>query len=350
MTVLTGEEMLRIRLASQLITSPVHGGPADVVGHFVAMQSQEYAMAKWAVGLRTHTLKENDVETAFNKGEILRTHLLRPTWHFILPKDIRWVLELTAPHVRKQTDYYLRARGIDKDELSGSSRVIEDVLSTGVPMTRAEIIAELEAAGVDTSNHRITHILMDAELSGLICSGPRKGKQFTHVLLENAAPSARTMHRDDALAELASRYFASKGPATVNDFAYWSGLSVKDARTGADSLDGTFDRTSFGGLEYIYRHSEGSDHRRSTFLLPDYDELILGYKDRSLLLPAERNGIAVNAETDHGLLLVRGRTEGKWAAPSGKRMKASAEPLRKVSDDERSEIDSAVTHYREFWS
>ncbi|MDR2846584.1 MAG: winged helix DNA-binding domain-containing protein [Candidatus Methanoplasma sp.] len=352
----TRNGLLHIRLANQLITAPISGRPADVVDRFLAMQSQDYAMAKWAIGLRLRGSGEKDIEVAFNKGEILRTHLLRPTWHFIAPKDIRWVLDLTAPNIRKRGAYYYRILGLDENDLSRSSRIIGDILSVGVPLTRTAISEKLEAAGIHTSDGRISQILMNAELDGLICSGPREGKQFTYVLLDNAAPSSKTLHKDDALATLAARYFASRGPATVNDLAYWSGITMKDARSGAASLDRSFETVSFEGSEYIYRYAEGPEEcGRSTFLLPDYDELIVGYRDRSLLCPTDingivDNGIAVNAERDRSILMIRGKAEGKWKVLSAKRTKASAEPVRRLSDDERSEIDSAVSRYVGFWS
>ena len=214
------------RLAAGRLTRP-----ADVVGWLGAVQAQEYPFAKWGLALRMRRATDASVERAFTAGAILRTHVLRPTWHFVTPADIRWLLALTAPRVRAAVAYYDRQLGITPAVTTRANRAVARALSGGAELTRAELKAVLAGAGVAVEGtQRLAHVIMHAELDAVICSGARRGKQFTYALLDERALTPRMPSRDESLAELARRYFSRHGPAQLRDFAWWSGLASADAR------------------------------------------------------------------------------------------------------------------------
>ena len=273
------------RLFNQQIAATKFTKPGEMVSYMTAMQSQVWEMAKWAIGLRLPGCTNDDVEAAFNKGDILRTHLMRPTWHFVTPADIRWLLALTAPRVNAFNAPYYKKMELDETVFKKAHKVFVRTLQGEKQLDRNEIKKELEKNKIETNDLRFMLLLMQAELSGLICSGPRKGKQFTYALLDERAPATKPFSRDEALAELVKRYFITRGPATVQDFAWWSGLTIKDAKEGLAANRPLFNFEKLNGTEYIFKHNlfELKKSHQSTFLLPDYDEYGISYKDRSIL-------------------------------------------------------------------
>ena len=224
-------DLLRMRLRNQQLTGTKSRRPQDVVKNLVAMQAQEYAMAKWAIGLRLRQAAADvDIERAFNAGEILRTHVLRPTWHFVAPADIRWLLELTAPRVHTASAYMYRQLDLNAAVFKRSDAILVRALRSEPFLTRNALQAVLARSGVKAAGPRLGYLMMHAELEALICSGPREGRQFTYSLLETRVAAAPVLKREAALMELSRRYFATRGPATAQDFAMWSGLTLTDAR------------------------------------------------------------------------------------------------------------------------
>ena len=212
-------------LHNQYLSSSGFKEPADVVKWFGAVQAQDYSGAKWALGLRLQSATDDAVEKAFGDGNILRTHVMRPTWHFVAPADIRWLLKLTAPRVNAVNGYYYRKFELDDAVFKKSNKALTKALRGGKQLTRDTLRNAVQQAGVATDDLvRSAYILIRAELDGLICSGARKGKQFTYSLLDERQPNSATLERDEALAELTRRYFTSHGPATLQDFVWWSGL------------------------------------------------------------------------------------------------------------------------------
>jgi len=207
-----------------------------------AVQAQEYALAKWSLGQRSRDAHDAIVEQAIADGAILRTHVLRPTWHFVLPEDIRWMLDLTGPRVQASTGSYLRKLGLDEDVLMKANTKIERALRGGNQLMRKELKVVLEKGGIEVDGVRLGFIMGDAELNGLVCSGARRGKQHTYALLSERAPDARVLDPDVALLELTLRYFTSHGPATVKDFNWWSSLRMADIRTGIEMAGSRQDR------------------------------------------------------------------------------------------------------------
>src|SRR5215212_3622871 len=230
-------DIVRLRLHNQLLSQTTCTQPDQVVEWLGAVQSQDYAGGKWAVGQRMQAASDAALDKAFNEGKILRTHALRPTWHFVTPADIRWLLALTAPRVHALNAPYYRKLELDHNLFQRSTTALTQALQGGNQLTRDEVRSVLAQAGIATAGElRMSYILMRAELDGVICSGARRGKQFTYALLSERAPQARQLEREHALAELASRFFLSRGPATVHDFARWSGLTVADAKAGLEAI------------------------------------------------------------------------------------------------------------------
>lgn len=257
--------------------------PAEVVRHLLAVQSQDYPNAKWAVAQRLDGADEAGLDHAFDVGEIVRTHVLRPTWHFVASEDLRWLLALTGPRVHQASAYQYRLLEIDRPLASRSRRVIERALRGGVSLTREELGGRLREAGIDGPAGRFGYLIIDAELEGVICSGPRRGRKQTYALLEERLPPAPPRTRDEALAELARRYVGGHGPAQVADLAWWSGLTVADARRALESASPPLIRETVEGRTFWLSPSSPTARVENPVihLLPNYDELLVAFRDRS---------------------------------------------------------------------
>ena len=334
------------RLLNQRVTRPGPRRPENLVSWLGAVQAQEYGPAKWALGLRSaRGTTDTAIERAVNQGRILRTHLLRPTWHFVTPADIRWMLELTAPLVHRRMSTYDLRLGLDARVMIRATSVIERALGDGRYLTRKELGAHVGRAGLPVTSMQLAHIAMYAELEGVICSGPRRGKQFTYALLAERAPAARPLPRDEALAELTRRYFRSHGPATLHDFVWWSGLRTADARRGLEMNQAR--SCDVDGLRYwtLGRAARRSSSRKSTVhLLPVYDEYLVAYRDHHAVpRPAYAIGNLQHA-------LVRGgQVAGSWRTiPHNEGFVLEARPLRRLTVVERRALVQAVGRYRSF--
>jgi hypothetical protein len=339
------------RLRNHKLSSPTFTRPADVVHWFGAVQAQDYHGAKWALALRMGKATNAAVEEAFNRGEILRTHLLRPTWHFVTPDDIRWLLHLTAPRVNARCGSAYRKYELDAALFKRSHRVVADALKNGKHATRAELKAALNRARIAADDTvRLAHILLRAELDGVVCSGPRRGNQFTYALLEERVAAGKPLSHDDALAELTRRYFASHGPATLADFVWWSGLTTNDARRGIALLDREIEEVQIG--ETIYWRSDSKPSRRTldsaaAHLLPAYDEYTVAYKNRQ---PVFDNDSRIEAWDALGpVVLINGRIVGTWKATPGKHtVNIAVNSARTLNKQEKSTITKAAERYASF--
>jgi len=277
----------RYRLHNQFLSQTDFTEPEQVVAALGAVQAQDYSGAKWALGQRLkNATTDVTMDKAFNEGKILRTHILRPTWHFVAPEDIRWMLMLSAPRVHTVNGFMYRQQGLDQPIIKKSYNVLEKVLQGSNHLTRSELGSAFEKAGIEkTDGIRLGYFLMSAELDGLICSGGRKGKQFTYALLEERAPKVKTLTREEALAELTRRYFATRGPATLHDFTWWSGLTMAEAKVGIESVKPQFVSEMINGKTYWFDPSVEPIKEKSptAHLLPNYDEYFVGFKDRSTI-------------------------------------------------------------------
>jgi hypothetical protein len=319
---------------------------ASLVAWFGAVQAQEYGPAKWGLALRSPPeTTDAAIERAIDRGKILRTHLLRPTWHFVTPADIRWMLELTGPRIQRTMAGYDRRIGLDSNLKTRATALIERALGDNGCLTRRELGVHLHRAGLPSRSMELAHIAMYAELEGVICSGPRRGKQSTYALLGDRAPAPPQLQRDEALAELTRRYLRSHGPATIRDFAWWSGLTTADGKRGLE-----MNRARHRELDGLTYWSIGRDpvsrpgRNTGLHLLPIYDEYLVAYRDhRAVPRPAYALGGFQHAR------VIGGQVEGTWRTTPGKKgMAVAVEPVRRLSPIERRALMQAVTRYRRF--
>ncbi len=311
------EEIRRMRLERHFPESGFEDAVA-VVRHFGAMQAQDRAMAQWAVGCRSGSNAVHVAE-ALDSGKILRTHVLRPTWHLVLPEDFHWMLELTAPHVHRQNASMARKLGIEADTFSRSSDLILGAIDAKGPQTRSELREMLAQNGIETGEVHSILLLMHAELERLICSGPVRDKQQTYELVERRVPKTASLHRDEALRALAMRYFSAHGPATVPDFSWWSGLGLNDCRKAIQlSEDQIFSFQNEAGEYWCCEPLKTATETVSSpdtglLLLPAFDEYLVGYKDRSDVLDTKFNAEVI---TKNGIfrpvIVQNGKVTGTW--------------------------------------
>jgi len=342
------------RLHTQHIAGTPLEKPEDVVRWLGAVQAQDYPAAKWALGLRLHAATDSDVEHAFTDGIILRTHVMRPTWHFVLPGDIRWLLKLTAPRVNTLNAHYYRKLELDEALLAHSSDVLAKALQGGKQLTRPELGSILQQAGIDTHDAlRLGYMIMHAELDAVVCSGARRGKQFTYALLEERAPGARNPERDEALAELTLRYFTGHGPATLKDYMWWSGLASTDTKAGLEMVKPQLIHEVVDGQTYWLAESAPfvRDTSPTAYLLPNYDEYGIGYKDRSALLetsPIERLDSPGDIYLGH-MIVIDGQLVGAWKRTFSKdSVVISTQTFTKLTEAESRAVATAASHYGKF--
>ncbi|MBI5952746.1 MAG: AlkZ family DNA glycosylase [Chloroflexi bacterium] len=305
-------DIANLRLQNQQIAGTKFTSPKEIVAWMGAMQAQDYAMSKWAVGVRLPNSTEKTIEAALDKGEIIRTHVMRPTWHLVAAGDIRWMLALTAPQIKAG----MKSRNIELElteaVLLKSRKVLEKILRDGNHSTREELIVALNKANIATDENRASHIFMEAELESLICSGATKNGKQTFSLLEERVPATQPLGRDEALASLAKRYFTSHGPATLDDFDWWSGLSAGDARRALEMVKSDFVSEVVEGKTYWFAQSS-FESKESAFLLPAFDEFIISYKDRGATLKSENHKRAVSSNgMFYPTVVVDGETVGIW--------------------------------------
>ena len=317
LTTEASKRIVRRRLHDQRLVGAPFETPEEVVGWLGAVQAQDFGPAKWAVGMRAARATDAQLDRAFDAGTILRTHVLRPTWHFVLPADIRWLLAATAPRVQARGAYRYRQLGLDGATLRRSEAVLAGALRGGEQLTRKEMASVLVAAGIDVEGQRLPHILMNAELQAIICSGARRGLQHTYALLEERAPDASAPTRDEALAELARRYFTSHGPATAKDFATWASLTLAEVRESLEAAGPALRREDIDGAAF-WRAADGARRapalRSPTVrLLQGYDEYIMGYAETKPLLARPGTAWSPGTPPVFGLVvLLDGRRAGSW--------------------------------------
>jgi hypothetical protein len=289
---MTSQDIVFWRLFSQRITGEGITDPASLVKWMGCIRAEDFTAAKWAVGHRVQGSTDASIERAFNEGLILRTHVLQPVRHFVSPDDIRWLLALTAPRMKAINRSLHRCLGMGEKQMKKSRRIMIRALEKG-QMTRVQLSAALKESDVGTDDIRIGLLLMDAELGGLICSGSKDGREFTYALLEERAPLTGHYDRTEAIAELARRYFRSRGPATVHDFSMWSGLRPAEVGRGMEMNKRWLGSEVVGGQVYWFDPSgwDGPEMKRfnrdpSLFLLPAFDELTAAYINNGIFKPA----------------------------------------------------------------
>lgn len=343
------------RLVNQHLVTPTLETGSEVVRRLGAVQAQDYLGAKWALSQRTRRANDAAIEQEITDGAILRTHVLRPTWHFVTPSDIRWMLALTAPRVKAILAHHDRTLEIDATVLRRARAVITKVLEGGNHLTRAELAAAFAKGRVKADGaggQRLARLVMHAELDALICSGPRRGKQFTYALLDERAPATKELHREDALRELALRYFSTHGPATADDFAWWSGLTKSDAKKAAKAAESLLERETIGEREYWFVAPRRANLKSPLVrLLPNYDEYFIGHKDRSAIHAVLRaRGVTAIPSALYGhVLTIDGQILGEWDREVGARSATiRIKPLTPLTRVARRAIETEVDRFANF--
>jgi hypothetical protein len=370
-------DLIRSRLYSQALVDSPFTRPEEVVDWMGCIQAQDFAQAKWALGLRVPGLKEASVDAAFNSGTLLRTHVLRPTWHFVLPADIRWMLALTAPRIKAFSAGMHRKLELDSKTFTRAKKVLTKALTEHTHLTRNQILPLFQKAGIRTDDIRSSFLMMDAELDGLICSGPRVGKQFTYALMDARVPVATRLSPDEALAELAWRYFRSRGPATIYDFAWWSGLTIGHGKKAVDLLKDRLEHVVHNGQAYwsadaaatrlkaaatprpaagIPRASRvlgaGAAAPRvsdaGVILLPAFDEFTVAYKDRSDLLHSDH--LSKSAFGLKPVVLAQNRIQGIWRRTFKKNdLEVEVQPFGPITQRVETKIKKEIGHFKAFY-
>ena len=349
-----GESIAWRRLVTQRLAGSTFASAGDAVRSLLAVQSQDYPGAKWALAQRLDGATDADLDARFDAGEMVRTHVMRPTWHLVDPADIRWLLALTAPRVHQASAYQYRILELDLETRAWSRAIIERLLGGGRSMTRDELRRALAEAGVPGTNLRLGYMLIDAELEGLICSGPRQGKQQTYALLEERVPPSRPRERDEALAELARRYVEGHGPAQVADLAWWSGLTKADARKGLDLAtpplvrDGDGERTFWVSPEAPAAAADVV--RPVVHLLPNYDELLVSFRDRTDAMDPGLPPPARVAQVILAHIIVRDAlVVGGWRRiDEGSALRLEPDYLVPLDDREQEALRVAVRRYEKY--
>ncbi|HET7119301.1 MAG TPA: winged helix DNA-binding domain-containing protein [Hanamia sp.] len=312
---MTLKDIANLRLISQQITNSKFKSPKEIVGWMGAIQAQDFNMAKWAIGLRSNKATENDIDAAINAGEIIRTHVLRPTWHFVSADDIYWMLDLSAPGIRSSMNGRNRQLELTDKIFKKSFKIMEKVLKDENHLTRKELVSEINKAKIATDDNRASHILMNAELEGIICSGKMKGKQTTYALLNERIQPPKSLKKEEALGKLVKKYFESHGPATLHDFVWWSGLSVTEAKSAMETIKNNFISEKINSQEYWFPNSFSipKKYARSLYLIPAFDEFLISYKDRTAAIVREHHG---KAFSNNGIfwptIVVNGQVKGLW--------------------------------------
>jgi winged helix DNA-binding protein len=346
-------EITAQRLHNQRLSRTNFKTPHEVVQWLGAVQAQDYAGAKWAIAQRMLDATDPALDQALADGSILRTHLLRPTWHFVTPEDIRWLLKLTAPRVLTTLAYMDRQLELDKAVIKHSNTTLTKALQGNKQSTRTELEAVFQECGIKTTNLRMTHFMMHAELDGIVCSGGRRGKQFTYAFFDERVPQTKSLTHDEALAELTRRYFTSHGPATIQDFTWWSGFTMTDARNGLELIKSRLVHETVNDQTYWFADTTAQikDKQLAVHLLPNYDEYVVGYTDRSAIFDVARTGKldSRGSVLAQYTIMLNGQVAGTWKRTL-KKNKAVIElsPFAKLTRAERQAIDNAAERFGRF--
>jgi hypothetical protein len=340
-------------MVNQRLWGEPFDGPEAIVGWLGAMQAQEFAVAKWSIGQRATAGSEADVARAFDEGAILRSHFLRPTWHFALARDIRWLLTATAPRVQAVNAYYNRYHGIDEELAVKANAIVERVLQGGRHLTRKELASSLDRAGIPGAGPRLAYLIMRAELDGIAVSGPMRGNQHTYALLDERAPEALRLDRDEAIAELTRRFFVSRGPATLKDLARWSSLTASDCRAGLEMVKTSLDHEEIDGRMYWFAESPRSakaTRRPRVDLVQGYDEIIMSYSEsKDVVAPARTDLMIRDRRIFLHAILLDGRLIGHWRHDPPRGSVVIETILhRSLDPSEARALDVAVDRYGRF--
>lgn len=342
-----------LRLVSQHVSVNKFKTAGELLGWMGALQAQDYAMAKWALGVRLPGTTEKSIEAAFNRGEFLRTHVLRPTWHMVTAQDIRWMLELTAPQIRSAVRARNKELGISEAFLEKTYDILKIFFSSGKHLSKADLLDLFTLEKIKLDSAQLYHLLLNAELDGILCSGRIKEKEQTYAIFAERALSSRNKTRDKALAELATRYFASHGPATIHDFAWWSGLSLTDSRTAVALSEKNIASEKIGSQTYWFSPTLSAikNEKDAVYLLPAFDEFIISYKDRRHILLEHDQAKAISSNgVFRPVIVVNGLVVGLWSRTTKKNtFIIELKPFVQLNKNVRHEIENKAAGYGVFF-
>lgn len=348
--------IVQYRLVNQQIAGTNCINAEELVTTLGAMQAQEYSLSKWSIGLRLPHVTDSDIEKVFNDGKIIRTHILRPTWHFVSPKDIRWMLSLSAPRVKAVNASMYRKMELDNKIFKKTNNILQKTLEGGKQLTRTKLAIELGRKKIVAEGIRLSCIMMQAELDGIICSGAKNGKQFTYALLDEKVPPSKQMKDDEALAELTKRYFNSRGPATLKDFATWSGLSLAQVKKGLAIVVNDFNHIKIDNTNYYFPSmpsnkilSNEISSKQNIHLLPIYDEYIMGYKDRSFYFNSKFKINSPSSHTFDNTIIIDGQIAGTWRRMIQKKsIELEYNLFKALNEADKKKFLFAVAQYSKF--
>jgi ribosomal protein S18 acetylase RimI-like enzyme len=304
-----------VRARGHQLAAPGFNEPEKLVAWMGAVQAQDYGMSKWALGVRLKSATIREVNTALHQGKILRTHVMRPTWHLVAAGDIRWMLQLSKERIKASSASRDRALEITEPLYSKCNRLVEKILEGHHHLTRQELASELAKAGIAVDTSRMIHFMMRAEVEGIVCSGIDKGNKQTYALIDERIPPAKALHKEEALATLATRYFRSHSPAGLQDFVWWSGLSVSEAKQAVHLIQPELFTVRFRETPLLVHQScsEAPEPLDTLHLLPAFDEYIIAYKDRTSILETEHHAKAFSKNgIFHPIIVANGRIVGTW--------------------------------------
>ena len=341
------------RLSNQQVPATKFNSVKELVRWMGAIQAQDYAMAKYAIGVRTKNSTNQMVENAINNADIIRTNVLRPTWHFVAAKEVRWMLELTAPNLNKSLSSNNKRLELDDKTFTKSNSIIEKLLRDGKYLTRNEIMAALDKKGIKTNDLRASHIMFRAETDLVVCNGNRRDKQFTYTLFNERVPLSKKISKEEAIARLALRYVASHGPATLQDFVWWSGLSVTDARRGWETIKSKLVSEKLKDQVFWTTQDSTFEKPRSNqlFFLPSYDEFLISYQSREISLDARHT---FHTFTKNGIfnpvIVHNGRIIGIWKPEYKKDILLKEKFFIQPTEKQKQLCSKAAKAFRNFWT
>lgn len=345
-------EIANIRMQGQQLSAPQFDEPADLVSWMGAMQAQDYNMMKWAIGLRLKSGTIEKVESAISRGEILRTHVMRPTWHIVAAEDIRWMIGLSAKRIKAAMISWRKDLSVTEKLLSKTTDHIIKILEGNNSLTRQEIGEGLSREGIATDTRSLYHFLSIAEAEGIICSGVDKGRLQTYALIDERVPPTKTLHREEALAKLAHNYFRSHSPASITDFTWWSGLSATEAKQAISFIEKELSIEKFAG-ESLYIHQSCYNMVQADeilHLMPPFDEYLISYKDRTHALPLHHYPKAfTNNGIFYPVIMRNGRIIGNWKkSVSKEKLNIETSFFEKGTAPDKKSIKKAEQKYKLF--
>jgi hypothetical protein len=344
-------DIARWRLRSQQLVRPYAGSAREVVGWLLAVQAENPGQAAWAVASRTRSPDQADLATLLDDGVVVRTHVLRPTWHFVLAEDIGWLLDLTGPRVRRVTGQQLRdAHGLDERSIDQAVAAVTQALASRGQLTRAQLADELRERGIPGGGQLLMILLAHAELDGLICSGATVNGEHTYALMVQRVPTPRRLGRTEALAELALRYFTGHGPATERDLAYWATLTLTDVRAGLQQVRDRLDSFQHDGRTFWHAPGDapGGPQQPAGHLLQILDETYRGYQDSRWVLDAAGD-VPRTRETAAGMALVDAQLLAAMRRTiANDHVQFDLRPYRALTPPELEALDQAAGRYGEY--